>query len=70
MSNKVLLNDMMTTKSSVLGIAKHSSCCITVKKVTNTELDSTIKELAQFQTVSISVATEAMKVGQGIGEKL
>ena len=70
MSNKVLLNDMMTTKSSVLGIAKHSSCCITVKKVTNTELDSTIKELAQLQTISISVVTEAMKVGQGIGENL
>ena len=68
--NKVFLNDLMTTKSSVLDIAKHSSCCIRVKNVTNTELDSTIKELAEIQTVSISVATEAMKVGQGIGEHL
>lgn len=70
LSHKEVLNGLMTAKSNVLDIAKHSSCCIKVKKITNKEVDRTIKEIAELQTVSISVATEAMKVGQGIGDHL
>ena len=69
-SHKELLNDLMAAKSSLLNIAKHSCCCIRVKKITIKEVDSMIKEIAELQTVSISVATEAMRVGQGIGEHL
>ena len=68
--NKILLNNLMVTKSSVIDIAKHSSCCIAVKKITNTELHSTVKELEKLPAVSISMATEAIRVGHGIGESL
>ena len=68
--NKILLNNLMVTKSSVIDIAKHSPCSIAVKKITNAELDSTVKELEKLSTVSISVATEAIRVGHGIGESL
>ena len=53
-----------------IDIAKHSSCCIAVKKITNAELDSAVKELERLPAVSISVATEAIRVGHGIGENL
>ena len=68
--NKILLNDLMVTKSSVIDIAKHSSCCIAVKKITNAELDNTVRELEKLPAVSISMATEAIRVGHGIGENL
>lgn len=61
---------LTSTKSNVLNIARHSNCCITVKKVANTELNSAIKELVKLSTVSVSIATDAIKVGQGIGENL
>ena len=64
------MNDLLITKSSVVDIAKHSSCCIAVKKIINTEFDSIVKELEKLPTVSISVATEAIKVDHGIGESL
>ena len=69
-SNKVMLNDLMVTKSSVLDIAKQQSSCIAVKKVTNAELNSTITELEKLPTVSISVVTETIRVDHGIGENL
>ena len=69
-SNKVLPNDLMITKSHILGIAKHSNCCITVKKVTNTNLDSAFEELAKLPIISISVTTEPIKLDHGIGEAL
>ena len=68
--NKILLNDLMITKSSVIDIAKHSCCCIAVKKIINTEFDGIVKELEKLPRVSISVATEAIKVDHGIGESL
>ena len=41
-----------------------------VKKVTNTNLDNTIEELAKLPIISISVTTEPVNFDNGIGEAL
>ena len=70
LSNKVLPNNLMTTNSHIFSIAKHSNCCITVKKVTNADFNSAIEELVRLPIISISVTTEPIKLDHGIGEAL